>query len=390
MSNTLLTNENYQTSPQVSSGSATYTVCLRLNQISRDGGTQSRAEINYSVVEEYAEAFREGATFPPVILYYDGEFYWIADGFHRVLAAEAASIERIAADVRQGTRRDAVLHSVGANACHGLRRTNVDKHKAVETLLRDEEWSQWSDREIARRCGVSNDFVSRLRKSICHLMTDNNRMVQRKGKTYTLNTTKIGSKTTMRDSDLQTTPDHQAQEAQQLESSAVVGWKERFGAQGGLPLRARVVVTDDHPLFAGQHGTITGRPSPDAAIVVLDGGARERILIRQLQPEFFEPSNLVTEPKSKDKQLFPSIQPNLDVPPDEPPQKHASFVNGCAIAHGQADVVAVEIAIGIRHLTPEQLAWVISSAANNGLSNSHLEAVIEAAKQALTERHHPE
>ncbi|MEM5838726.1 ParB N-terminal domain-containing protein, partial [Pediococcus acidilactici] len=144
MSNTLLTNENYQTSPQVSSGPATYTVSLRLNQISRDGGTQSRAEINYSVVEEYVEAFREGATFPPVTVYYDGESYWLADGFHRVQAVEAAGIERIAADVRQGTRRDAVLHSVGANACHGLRRTNVDKQRAVETLLQDEEWGEWS------------------------------------------------------------------------------------------------------------------------------------------------------------------------------------------------------------------------------------------------------
>lgn len=86
MSNTLLAKENHQTSPQVSSDPATYTVTLRLNQISRDGGTQSRAEINYSVIEEYAEAFREGVTFPPVTVYYDGEFHWLADGFHRVLS----------------------------------------------------------------------------------------------------------------------------------------------------------------------------------------------------------------------------------------------------------------------------------------------------------------
>ncbi len=30
-------------------------------------------------------------------------------------------------------------------------------------MLADKEWSQWSDREIARRCGVSHDFVSRNR-----------------------------------------------------------------------------------------------------------------------------------------------------------------------------------------------------------------------------------
>ncbi|MBT3274957.1 MAG: streptomycin biosynthesis regulator, partial [Spirochaetales bacterium] len=48
----------------------------------------------------------------------------------------------IDADIRQGTQQDAVLHSVGANAAHGARRTNDDKRLAVKTLLCDGEWSQ--------------------------------------------------------------------------------------------------------------------------------------------------------------------------------------------------------------------------------------------------------
>ena len=31
------------------------------------------------------------------------------------------------------------------------------------TILEDKAWSGWSDREIARKCGVSNNFVSELR-----------------------------------------------------------------------------------------------------------------------------------------------------------------------------------------------------------------------------------
>ena len=62
----------------------------------------------------------------------------------------------------------------------------------------------------------------------------------------------------------------------------------------------------------------------------------------------------------------------------------------CAIANGKPDVVATEIAIGIRHLSPEQLTWVLTSAANNGLSDDHLKAVIKAGKQILNLRHHPE
>jgi hypothetical protein len=45
-----------------------------------------------------------------------------------------------------------------------LRRTNADKRNAVKTLLYDAEWSKWSDREIARRCGVSSEFVHKSRR----------------------------------------------------------------------------------------------------------------------------------------------------------------------------------------------------------------------------------
>jgi hypothetical protein len=41
-----------------------------------------------------------------------------------------------------------------------VRRTNGDKRRAVATLLNDPEWSQWSDREIARRCGVDGKTVA--------------------------------------------------------------------------------------------------------------------------------------------------------------------------------------------------------------------------------------
>lgn len=51
----------------------------------------------------------------------------------------------------------------GANAAHGLRHTNADKRRVALMLLQDDEWGSWTDCEIARRCAVSHDFVSRLR-----------------------------------------------------------------------------------------------------------------------------------------------------------------------------------------------------------------------------------
>ena len=39
-----------------------------------------------------------------------------------------------------------------------------NKRRAVETLLRDDEWSAKSDRWIADTCGVSADLVGDIRK----------------------------------------------------------------------------------------------------------------------------------------------------------------------------------------------------------------------------------
>ena len=136
---------------------------LALAAIRTDGGTQMRAQLDGVVIAEYAEAIREGVTFPPLVVVYDGREYWLADGFHRLEAERACGSKEVRVEVRAGTRRDAILCAAQAYAAHGLGRTNADKNRAVLTLLADAEWWAWSDREIARRTGVSNRFVSNLR-----------------------------------------------------------------------------------------------------------------------------------------------------------------------------------------------------------------------------------
>jgi len=141
---------------------------LPISQIKLDDGTQPRAQLDFVVIGEYAEAMKAGAQFPPVTVFYDGADYWLADGFHRVKAAEqnGDGLASVEVDVRQGARRDAILHACGANTDHGLRRTNSDKRRSVITMLHDDEWRQWSDREIARRCAVSNAFVGQVRAEL--------------------------------------------------------------------------------------------------------------------------------------------------------------------------------------------------------------------------------
>lgn len=159
---------------------------LSFDTIRTDGGTQPRGDIDVEHVARLVESLGAGATLPPVVVFYDGTDHWLADGFHRVAAHRAAGALEIAADVRQGTRRDAVLYSVGANAAHGLPRSNADKRRAVETLLRDEEWSRWSDREIARRAGVSPSTVGTIRSELSVQVgqMEAPRLVERGGTVY--------------------------------------------------------------------------------------------------------------------------------------------------------------------------------------------------------------
>lgn len=133
---------------------------VNLNAIRIDGGTQARASLNESAVAEYADDL---ASLPPVLLFNDGSEQWLADGFHRYHAYRKAGKASIPAEIRSGTRRDAILYAVGANTAHGLRRTNEDKRRAVRTLLDDAEWATWSDRKIAEACGVGHPFVASLR-----------------------------------------------------------------------------------------------------------------------------------------------------------------------------------------------------------------------------------
>ncbi len=161
---------------------------LALEVLRLDGGTQPREKLDEVTIAEYAEAMERGDEFPPLTVFYDGEAYWLADGFHRYHAAKATGQAEMACDVRQGTRRDAVLHSVGVNAEHGLRRTNADKRRAVMTLLRDPEWGKWSDREIARKCKVSAPFVAKLRKELSVNGLQIERTVRRGDTVYTMRT----------------------------------------------------------------------------------------------------------------------------------------------------------------------------------------------------------
>ena len=127
-----------------------------------------QGRISIDTVEEYAEAIKSGAKFPPLVAFRvtDREYPnpAIVSGFHRIAAYRQAGVKRVEVEIREGTFREAWLAGWETNRTHGIRYTNSDKRHAAETalLLFPDE----SARSVADRLGVSDKLVGTIRKEL--------------------------------------------------------------------------------------------------------------------------------------------------------------------------------------------------------------------------------
>jgi hypothetical protein len=140
---------------------------------------QTRAVTDSAYVDELADRMRAGDVFPPIVLFSKGKESWLADGIHRLDAAIKAQ-KTIGVDERKGDWADAVEFACGANASHGLRRSNADKRRAVKLAL--SAFSNRSSRAIAELCGVGDDLVEEIRKASQVSENDTCKRVGRDGK----------------------------------------------------------------------------------------------------------------------------------------------------------------------------------------------------------------
>lgn len=149
---------------------------IPLQAIAFDAGTQIREAINEGVVADYAERMAEGAQFPPVVLFHDGNRYYLGDGFHRYMAAQRNGFVDIPADVCAGTKEDALWFALGANKANGHRMTTGDKRHAIRMAI--ETWPERSGAAIAEQVGCSSQYVLQIKSG---MTTTFDRIVTRDG-----------------------------------------------------------------------------------------------------------------------------------------------------------------------------------------------------------------
>lgn len=157
---------------------------VALSLIKRDPSIQPRVSLNVEAIADYAAVYKSDPdSMPEPTACFDGEFYWVYSGFHRLDSAEIASMKSVPILWEEGTREDAAWKALSENARHGVRRTRDDLKRTVQLALAHAKSKRLSSRAIGKHCNVSHSFVEQVRKELAPPVAEK-RIATRNGKQY--------------------------------------------------------------------------------------------------------------------------------------------------------------------------------------------------------------
>jgi len=136
---------------------------LAIELLKIDGDTQCRVKINEEVIADYADIISQSNgdwPFGPIDVFHDGTDYFVADGFHRTLAANRVKRGSIPSFIHKGSAYDAKIFGMTANDKHGLRMSRADKRACVEWLL--DNGGKMTQKDIAAKAGVGTRLVKNI------------------------------------------------------------------------------------------------------------------------------------------------------------------------------------------------------------------------------------
>jgi imidazolonepropionase-like amidohydrolase len=107
---------------------------LRIADLLARAPVDPEAHLDHERVRSYAN---DVTGLPPVVVFDTPEGLLLADGYHRVAAARRAGAEVIEADLRRGTRHDALRYAVTmAAAERGISADEASRHLARRSSAR--------------------------------------------------------------------------------------------------------------------------------------------------------------------------------------------------------------------------------------------------------------
>lgn len=132
-------------------------VTVAVADIGADQGVR-RGTLDLDHIARLREVIEE---LPPILLRKAGERWELIDGSHRVAAHRMEDRSDIRAVVLAADDVEAVMAATEANISHGRPLDTTDRKRAAERIIGMDPTR--SDREIAKRCGLSPTTVAELR-----------------------------------------------------------------------------------------------------------------------------------------------------------------------------------------------------------------------------------
>lgn len=159
---------------------------VSLDMICTDTGIASREQENPTIIQRFAQIMRDGADYPSVMCFFDGEYYKLIYGLNLLAAAKVAKQKSILVDVHIETSSP--------------QRKRADKPRMVKKMLslldsmnlNQEEKQKWSRREVARLCGVDEATVRRKAKEVGYQFPDKVERRAKNGRSNLLPTSRLG------------------------------------------------------------------------------------------------------------------------------------------------------------------------------------------------------
>lgn len=130
-----------------------------LDEVVIDDRLNLRDHLDQEAIERYEEVLHR---LPPLTLFQIEDQLTLVDGFHRFTAAHNKGLEKLPAEIHQGSYMEALDFAAGANLWHGVPPTRAERRRMVEIKLKLHH--EMSDRTLSEKLSVSREFIAKVRK----------------------------------------------------------------------------------------------------------------------------------------------------------------------------------------------------------------------------------
>jgi hypothetical protein len=138
---------------------------LAIDSIVIDERIQVR-ELDPELAVDYAAKMKDGAVFPPIVVFLIDGAYCLSSGRHRFEAHKMNGALEVDSIVKEGTFDDAYLFGVQENGTHGQRYSHSETVEIVRKLCKHPVWGGWTNTTLGKIVGVTGMTIGRIRKKI--------------------------------------------------------------------------------------------------------------------------------------------------------------------------------------------------------------------------------